>query len=184
MDIRATIDKYISGYDGDATNAIEMLKKDHERVKDIFEQYRALVEEGVSGNKDQKMALVKEACDALAIHSQIEEEIFYPAVQGEVGNNILAEAFVEHDCAKDLIQQLEAMKDDEALFDAKFIVLGEMVKHHIEEEEDEIFPKASKSNIDLYALGAEMQERKDELLLQASFPERVIQRESAPTYVV
>ncbi len=164
-----------------AMDALEMLKKDHDEVKKIFDKYRTLVENG--GSRRQKMELMMEACNALAVHAQVEEEIFYPALQDIAENSTLAEAFVEHDCAKDLIQQLEQLNDDEAIFDAKCIVLGEQVKHHIEEEESEIFPAARKAKIDLYALGEEMAELKDELEMAPSFPERPIIREAAPSYV-
>jgi hemerythrin-like domain-containing protein len=163
------------------TGALEMLKEDHDLVKSIFKKYRALVEKG--GSRKEKLALVKQACDALAVHAEIEEELFYPAMRNVVDTSTLAEAFVEHDCAKDLIQQLERLSDDEAVFDAKFIVLGEQVKHHIEEEESEIFPKARKSGIDLVDLGMEMQRLKDRLEQAPSFPARPILRESAPSYV-
>lgn len=162
-------------------DAIALLKADHDLVKKIFKKYQSLVDNG--GSKREKMALVKEACNALAVHAQIEEEIFYPALQGAAENSELAEAFVEHDCAKDLIEQLEQMSDDQAIFDAKFIVLGEQVKHHIDEEEEELFTKAKKAKLDLVELGAEMQALKDELEQEPSFPNRPIIRDEAPAYV-
>ncbi len=173
--------KFTKKYDGKSVDALDLLKADHTHVKAIFKKYQTLVDNG--GSKREKMALVKDACNALAVHAQIEEEIFYPALQGAAENSELAEAFVEHDCAKDLIGQLEQMSDDQAIFDAKFVVLGEQVKHHIDEEEEELFSKARKAKLDLQALGMQMLARKEELEREPSFPDRPIPREEAPAYV-
>ena len=173
--------KQAKKHDGKSVDALDLLKADHELVKGIFKKYQSLVDKG--GSKREKMALVKEACNALAVHAQIEEEIFYPALQGAADNSELAEAFVEHDCAKELIEQLEQMSDDEAIFDAKFVVLGEQVKHHIDEEEEELFSKARKAKLDLQELGMQMLERKEQLEREPSFPNRPIPREEAPAYV-
>jgi hemerythrin superfamily protein len=162
-------------------DAMELLTKDHKTVKEIFKKHYSLVEDG--GSRKEKLALVKEACKALTIHAQIEEEIFYPALEGIVDGKVLAEAFVEHSCAKNLIKELQDMDDSDVLFDAKFVVLGELVKHHIEEEETDIFPKAQKSKLDLNALGTQMEEMKETLENELSFPHLPIPREGAPAYI-
>ena len=101
----------------------------------------------------------------LTVHAEIEEEIFYPAMRESVDDELtLDEAEVEHASAKELIDQLEGMDPGDALYDAKVIVLGEYVDHHVQEEENEIFPQAEKSGIDLDDLGAELASRKRELM--------------------
>jgi hemerythrin superfamily protein len=163
------------------TDAIALLTKDHKLVKSIFRKHKSLVKN--NGSRAEKLALVKEACEALAAHALIEEEIFYPSIRGAVDRELLAEAFVEHDGAKELIEQLQDMSSGDALFDAKFIVLGEQVKHHIEEEETKIFPKLKRAGLDLEALGREMKEMKDSLERGSPFPDLYIPREREPVYV-
>lgn len=142
--------------------AIALLMQDHKMVQDIFKEYRKLMKNGA--NDREKQRLVEEACDMLTVHTQIEEEIFYPAMRESLDEEeTLDEAQVEHDGAKDLIAQLQDMRPGDPLYDAKFIVLGEQVKHHIEEEEGKIFPKAKKAGIDMQALGEEMMDLKEEL---------------------
>ncbi|QAU34029.1 hemerythrin domain-containing protein [Janthinobacterium sp. 17J80-10] len=142
-------------------NAIELLKSDHEQVLQLFAKF-----EKVKDKEDEtKRELVEHACSQLTIHAQIEEELFYPALRDVLDErDFLDEALVEHDMAKQLIADLESMEPDEDLYDAKFTVLGEYVKHHIEEEEKEIFAKAKKAGLDMDALGADMRDRKHELM--------------------
>lgn len=166
---------------GVRADAIALLEKDHKEVQAIFRKYRALTRNGNDSN--QKLVLVKKACEALSIHARIEEEIFYPAISEVVDKELLAEAFVEHDGAKDLIDQLQDMEPDDPLFDARFIVLGEQVKHHIEEEETKIFPKLRRARIDLEALGRDMKTMKEEMEDEVSFPQIAIPREESPSYV-
>ena len=149
-----------------APSAIELLTEEHTRVKSIFRQFENVKEGG--GSKEKKAALVREACDALTIHALIEEEIFYPAVRRATGDaDTMDEADVEHDCAKDLIAQLRGMGPDDDHFDAKFIVLAEMVRHHIKEEESVMFPEARNSSVNLDALGRRMFLRRQELEREA-----------------
>jgi hemerythrin-like domain-containing protein len=144
------------------TDAIDLLTDDHDEVKKIFKQFKQLVEDDAPRN--EKSALVKKACNALIIHTKVEEEIFYPAVRKATGDTeLMDEAKVEHEGAKDLIDQLLDMMPGEEMYDAKFIVLSEQVKHHIKEEESKMFPEAKKAKVDLEALGRKMEKRKMEL---------------------
>lgn len=144
-----------------AKNAIELLKSDHEQVLQLFSDFEKMNKEDEDGKRD----LVEKVCNQLTIHAEIEEEFFYPAMRDVLDEqDLLDEAQVEHDMAKQLIDDLESMEPDEDLYDAKFTVLGEYVKHHIEEEEKEILPKAKKAQLDLDTLGADMLDRKQELM--------------------
>ncbi|MDQ2821061.1 MAG: hemerythrin domain-containing protein [Pseudomonadota bacterium] len=146
-------------------DAVAMLKSDHDDVHAMFEEYEKLGDRAnVSKNK-----LVAKICQALKIHTRIEEEIFYPAVRAASKDteDMVDEAVVEHASAKDLIAQLEEMDPEDDLYDAKVKVLGELIDHHVEEEEDEMFPKARKLKLDLNALGEEMAMRRDELAAAA-----------------
>ena len=145
-----------------AKTAIDLLKEDHASVQAIFKEYRQLVQAG--GDTRQKYALVRQACDMLIIHTRVEEELFYPAIRRALNEKeLMDEALVEHDCAKDLLEQLRVMRPNEAFYDAKFIVMGELVKHHIREEESKMFSKAKKAGLDLVRLGEELEEFKREL---------------------
>jgi hemerythrin superfamily protein len=145
----------------EANDAIDLLKKDHETVEDLFDQFEDAKE---SQNDDEMAALVASICSALTVHAQIEEELFYPAIRKlpEAGE-MVDEAAVEHQSIKDLVTQLESMRPGDDLFDAKVKVLSEYVKHHVKEEEGEIFPEAKDSDIDLEALGRKLAQRKSEL---------------------
>lgn len=144
-----------------AKDAIAMLKADHTAVSDLFAEF----EKTRSGAK--KKALVAEVCTALSVHAQLEEEIFYPAVKAALKDKVLVpEATVEHASLKDLIAQLEGVEPDGEMYDAKVKVLSEYVKHHVKEEQNEMFPKAKASSVDLVDLGARMAARKDALLAE------------------
>ncbi|MGE0597739.1 MAG: hemerythrin domain-containing protein [Hyphomonadaceae bacterium] len=147
-----------------APDAIKLLKDDHREVETWFEEF----EKTSSGSKKQKLA--NQICLALRVHTQIEEEIFYPACR-EVGieEDMMDEADVEHDGAKKLIAEIEAGKPGDDHWDAKVHVLSEMIKHHVKEEEqrDGMFAKAKKSDLDLDELGAAMKARKDTLMKAA-----------------
>ena len=138
--------------------AIEMLREDHQKVKDLFEEFEKAEEDGEKGQ------IVHAALNALEIHATLEEEIFYPAVREQIDDDDqMDEALEEHHVAKLLIGELQEMKPGDDHFDAKFKVLAESVKHHIEEEESEILPKAQDADLDQERLGEEMTERKEEL---------------------
>ena len=140
---------------------IKMLAADHKKVKALFKEFKTMKEDG-SG--EEKAALVKQICDALTVHAQIEEEIFYPAVRAAIEDkDLMDEALVEHAGAKQLIAQLQEMDPDDELYDAKVTVLGEQINHHVEEEEGEMFPKAKKAKVNTEELGAELTARKQEV---------------------
>lgn len=145
-----------------ANNAIAMLTADHREVEELFEQFEKLTDRA----KARKKKIADQICTALTVHTQIEEEIFYPSVREEIGEaaDLLDEAEVEHASAKDLVMQIQEMDPDDELYDAKVKVLSEQIAHHVEEEEKELFPKVKKSELDLDALGEEMAMRKDELM--------------------
>ena len=146
-----------------AQDAIKLLKADHDEVEELFAQYEKQKKKGGA----QKPELIEKICAALTVHAQIEEEIFYPAARNaleEDGEEILDEAEVEHGSIKSLVDQLETMGWDDELCDAKVKVLSEYVKHHVKEEEGEMFPKLKKTDLDLDALGAELAQRKAELM--------------------
>ena len=147
-------------------DALQLLKGDHAEVRALFDQFEKLGEES---DVLEKESLVRDVCAKLTVHATLEEEIFYPAVR-EVPDvdALLNEAEVEHGSVKDLIAKLESMDVPDAMFDANFTVLAEYIKHHVKEEEDELFSKVAKSDLDLDALGEEMQARKDELSEEAT----------------
>jgi len=143
-------------------DALKLLKADHKEVSDMVAKY-----ENGRLTKDRKMALAKQICLALTVHAQIEEEIFYPAAREEArnGEDLLDEAEVEHGSIKELVAAIESgSPDDDDLFDARVKVLGEYVKHHVKEEEGEIFKAAKKADIDLEQLGEELKERKQDMM--------------------
>lgn len=149
--------------DSPAQDAVSLLTADHAEVKQLFETYRRLVEK--NADDEQRGELARTICTALTVHAEIEEEIFYPAMRENVDDElVLDEAEVEHESAKQLIAQIDDMDAGEALFDARVLVLGEYVDHHVQEEENELFPQAEKAGIDLDALGAELASRKRELM--------------------
>lgn len=164
---RKTAPKKANGHKPDA---IKLLKDDHDEVKALFKQYQKLVDDEADASERQPLA--EQICELLTAHTEIEDEIFYPAARAALEEeDLLDEAEVEHAAAKDLIEQLLAMDADDELYDAKVTVLSEQVEHHVEEEEGELFPKCKKSDMDLVALGAELQARKDELLGEQIEPE-------------
>jgi len=144
-------------------DAIALLKADHEAVSEMFTEYES------ARSDDKKKALVAQICMALSVHAQIEEEIFYPAVKNALKDKLLVpEATVEHAGVKDLISQIEGTESDSEMYDAKVKVLSEYVKHHVKEEQNEMFPKVKASSIDIVELGTLMAARKDELMAQAA----------------
>ena len=144
----------------DQPDAIALLKADHRKVEELFEQFEAASRDG------SKERIAKQICLELTVHTQIEEEIFYPACKGAVEEDLIDEAYVEHDGAKVLIAEIEAGGPDEHYYDAKVKVLSEQIEHHVEEEEkrmEGLFAQAKKAGLDMDALGEEMAARKAEL---------------------
>ena len=141
-------------------DAIALLKADHRTVEDLFEKFENAKGDGAK----QKIAL--QVCMELTVHAQIEEEIFYPACEGKVEEDLLKEAYVEHDGAKVLIAEIEAGGPDDEYYDAKVKVLSEQIEHHVEEEEkrmEGLFAQARSAGLDMDALGEELRARKEEL---------------------
>ncbi|WP_039914986.1 hemerythrin domain-containing protein [Cellvibrio mixtus] len=138
--------------------ATKLLRADHKLVNTLFLQYES------SRSKEKKKALIEQICQELIVHAQIEEEIFYPKVQTALNDTeLVPEARVEHETLKHLIAQLEDGEPGDEEFEAKVKVLSEYVKHHVREEQKEIFPKVQNSKLDLEELGAELAQRKEEL---------------------
>lgn len=143
-------------------DAIAMLMADHKKVKKLFSDFDKLKDEG---SDEDKSVIVEQICNALKIHTELEEEIFYPAVRKAIDDSdLMDEALVEHAGAKELIVQLEDASPDDELYDAKVTVLGEQIDHHVKEEEGQMFPKAKKAKVDTKALGATMLKRKMALM--------------------
>ena len=146
-------------------NAIDLLKKDHDEVDALFKNYEMLADG--DGDAGDKRALSTQICGVLAVHAMIEEEIFYPvARKADVDADLLDEAEIEHGSAKELIAQIGAADASEPLYDARVKVLGEYIRHHVKEEQTEMFPKAQKSKLDLMQLGSEIETRKAELMAE------------------
>ena len=140
-------------------DAIALLKADHRLVEQLFAQFEK------SKSPSQKTKIARQICMELSIHATIEEEIFYPAVQGEVEDDILNEAYVEHDGAKMLIAEILAGSPEDRFYDAKVTVLSEEIKHHVKEEEqrDGMFAQAKAAGVDMKELGQHLAQRKTEL---------------------
>ncbi|GAA4744032.1 hemerythrin domain-containing protein [Sphingomonas daechungensis] len=141
-------------------DAIALLKEDHRKVEDLFEQF----EKARGDGRKQKLAL--EICKELTIHTMLEEEIFYPAVEGKVDDDLVKESFVEHDAAKVLIAEIEAGEPSDEFYDAKVKVLKEEIEHHVEEEEkpkEGLFAQTRAADVDVKELGERMAMRKEEL---------------------
>jgi hemerythrin superfamily protein len=143
-----------------AKDAIALLRADHTEVSELFERFEK------SRTSTQKRAVVAEICRALIVHAQIEQEIFYPEVQAALKDHkLIPEALVEHDSLKALMVQVQAVEPSGEMYDARVRVMSEYVKHHVKEEQNELFPKVrSSKKIDLADLGARLERRKQELL--------------------
>ncbi|MEO8767311.1 MAG: hemerythrin domain-containing protein [Nitrosospira sp.] len=143
------------------TNAIKLLIEDHAKVKKLFKEFEKHCKNESAEGKDE---IATQICKELTVHTQLEEEIFYPAAREAIhDDDLMNEALVEHGSAKELIAQIQAMKSHDPMFAPVVRVLGEYINHHVEEEQNELFPKVEKSKIDLEELGAEMASRKEEL---------------------
>lgn len=146
------------------TDAIMLLKHDHREVEELFSKFQK------ASGKDKKWKLAQQICNELKIHSMIEEEIFYPAFEGKVDDDIFHEAFVEHDGAKVLINDIMASKGEDEFFEAKVTVLCEEIEHHVKEEEkpkEGFFAQVRQTDIDLKEMRDRLMARKQELKEQA-----------------
>jgi hemerythrin superfamily protein len=143
-------------------DALEMLEEDHRKVEELFDEY-----DEAEGDDNRRGQLAKQICRELTVHAEIEEEIFYPrAREATKDNDLIDEAIVEHASVKHLIEEIEEMEPGDNLFDARIRVLEEMVKRHIQEEEEELFPELTSAGMDTGALGQELGQRKQELMAE------------------
>ncbi|MGZ8375160.1 MAG: hemerythrin domain-containing protein [Nitrospira sp.] len=148
----------MAGKAGLAVGVIEMLKEDHEKVQGLFEEF-----ESAEGSEQADIAAT--AIMELEVHAELEEKLIYPAIREQIDEDEkMNEALEEHHLVHVLIKELKKLKPKDAVFQAKFKVLGELVKHHIEEEEAEMFPKAQKSQIDWETLETTVMKRKETLV--------------------
>jgi hemerythrin superfamily protein len=146
------------------TDAIALLKNDHRTVEDLFAKFQKSNDDG------KKWELAQQICTELKIHAQIEEEIFYPTFEGKIDDDLYHEAYVEHDGAKVLINDIMASAGKGEFFDAKVTVLCEEITHHVEEEEkpsEGLFSQARATGIDMVELRDRLLARKEELKAQA-----------------
>jgi hemerythrin superfamily protein len=153
-------------------DAIEILKGDHHTVKQQFKEFARL---GLVAPLTTRIALVQDICTRLTIHATIEEELFYPAVRSVINDDeLMNKAEVEHATAKYIIEQLLPVQLDDEYFDAKVSVLREYTKHHIDEEENIVFPKVKQTRLDLRALGRQLLDRKLALQGELATPGQLI----------
>ena len=142
-------------------DAIALLKDDHDKVEQLFKDFEN------AGGDGRKQKLAREICRELIVHAKIEEEIFYPACEGKVEEELLKESYVEHDAAKIMITEILDGGPSDEFYDSKVKVLKEEIEHHVQEEEkrmEGLFSQARKAGLDMDALGEELQSRKDELM--------------------
>jgi hemerythrin superfamily protein len=147
----------------DKQDAIALLKADHRKVEELFERFEK------AGGDGKKQTIARQICLELTVHAQIEEEIFYPACEGKVEEDLIKEAYVEHDGAKVLIAEIEAGGPHDDFYDAKVKVLSEQIEHHVEEEEkrmEGMFSQARHAGLDMDELGDRLRARKEELMAQ------------------
>ena len=151
-----------------AKDACDLLDADHKNVQKMFKEYEELTKSRARSASQKKMELARQICMELTVHAQVEEEIFYPALREAIKDtDLLDEAAVEHQSAKDLIAQIEQAGEADDMFDAKVKVLGEYINHHVKEEKGEIFPKArSARKLDLMAMREQIETRKEELMAE------------------
>lgn len=146
-------------------DALVILQADHDHLRKLFAEFQRHI-----GRNDEDMAaketIVREACDLLEIHTQLEEEIFYPAIRKALGETqLMDEAKIEHDTAGGLMDDLRKLSPDDEIFDAKFIVLSEIATLHMKKEEKEIFPLVRGAKLDMFALGRKISLRREVLVI-------------------
>lgn len=175
---RATPAKATSGRSSDAPrDAIALLKQDHRTVEALFSEFE-------DADETEQSSLAERICNMLTVHAQIEEGILYPAAQEALEDEeeleLVSEAHVEHQSAKDLIAKIEAMTSEDESFKATVSVLGEYIKHHVKEEENELFPALRKTELDLKEVGSQLAERKfalmEEMGIEAEEPPQARKR--------
>lgn len=149
-------------------NVINLLIDDHEKVKKLFKEFEKLSKK----NDDSKVEIANQICMELTAHALAEEEVFYPVARRAISDDdMMNEADVEHDSAKDLIAQIQSMSPNDEMYDAKVTVLGEYIDHHVKEEENEMFPKVRKAKVDLEELGMQLMMKKEQIMAKMLSPE-------------
>jgi hemerythrin superfamily protein len=149
----------------ESSDAIELLTADHDRVRRLFENYTELV--AAEADDADKQQVVEEICLLLTVHAHIEDEFFYPAARRLLDDeDPVDEAQIEHDGVRDLIDELLTMKPFDELFDDRVRLLEESVAHHVEEEENELFPRLREAGMDFETLGEQMSTRKEDLMAE------------------
>ena len=144
--------------DASASSVTDMLRKDHKKVKGLFEEFEQ------AEDTTTKQRIVETALTELEVHSKLEEELIYPAIRSEIDDDdLMDEALEEHHVVHGLLGELKKMKASDERYDAKFTVLAENVRHHIKEEESEMFPKAEDCEIDWEELCSQVMKRKEQL---------------------
>lgn len=157
-------------------SVLEMLKDDHKRVKKAFRDFEKL---DPHEEPERAAEIVEQTCSELEVHAQLEEEIFYPAVRENISEaDLVTEAEVEHKSAKQLIADIRNLSPDDEKYAASFTVLGEYVKHHIREEEQEMFAQLERAKIDWGGLLEAMQSRRDELMGEHGMEDPMSAREA------
>ncbi|HNP61471.1 MAG TPA: hemerythrin domain-containing protein [Nitrospirales bacterium] len=145
-----------------AAQVTDMLRKDHKKVKGLFRKFEK------TDNAREKQEIVDMVVTELEIHAELEEKIIYPAVRSKMNDeDLMDEAIEEHHVVHGVIGELKKMKPGDQRYDAKVTVLGELCKHHIQEEEEEMLPKAEKRDIDWDGLHQQVMKRKDQLMEKA-----------------
>ena len=142
-----------------ASSVTDMLREDHKKVKGLFEEFEQ------AEDAPAKQRIVETVLKELEVHSKLEEELIYPAIRAEIDDDdLMDEALEEHHVVHGLLGELKKMKPSDDRYDAKFTVLAENVRHHIKEEESEMFPKAEICEIDWDALCSQVVKRKEQLI--------------------
>jgi hemerythrin-like domain-containing protein len=156
--------------------AVELLMSDHRNVEDLFEQYESEKE----GDEDTRRGIAQQICNELTVHTQVEEELFYPWLRENLDDmELVEEAEVEHNGAKELIAQIETAESVDDHFNAMVKVLNEYIKHHVKEEEQEIFPEIRDRQEELDELGQAMAARKEELMEELGMVDEAAESEEA-----
>ena len=152
------------------TDAIALLTADHKTVKGLFKEFEQLTKK--DDVDEQKAQLVRQICNELTVHAQVEEELFYPAVREAIDDDdLMDEADIEHASAKDLIAQLETLEPGDDHYDARVTVLSEYIEHHTKEEEGQMFVQARRADVNTAELGKRIAERKEELRAELGIEE-------------
>ncbi|MCY7314384.1 MAG: hemerythrin domain-containing protein [Rubrivivax sp.] len=147
------------------TDALDLLQADHDEVQQLFEDYESLLDD--EAPEADREALARQICALLTVHATLEEELLYPAARDGLDSSRLVDAAtIEHATARALINEIESMQASDALFDARVTVLGEYVRHHVEEEEEELLPQLAQAGVDMDELGAQLAARKEELMAE------------------